>query len=285
MEEPFPYSPPACSTADCRWEAYETIGICSEVVNSTGRYTQPNFDNIANVTARAFTVTYQTLAGVTNVTTTQPRYHANMYPVVPDPSKLNDATVDDDTIISQLALFFMEDLLTAGQFTNFTTLMPTFQSLDITFYWCVKSMQSHVVGGKAETEELSSRAKMVKSPGSTLNMVWNNDNFDNRTAFGFQCPEYLRNETAVLEGESGKTFTLDGCTALLMSNYFLLNTYEELVVQEPDKTFIGVSGDLAYPLSVALFGLYAQEYVPDLEQKVRNVENLSRNIARRLTNL
>jgi hypothetical protein len=287
LESDLPFSTPSCSTGECQWHPYGSIGVCSQVVNATGRY-QANISlTLEYIMATVLQETYADLAFVSNITDTQPRYHAVVYPV-PAPADFLNASISQDLIISELAFAYTDTPVLAGNGTNFTALVENFQFLDVTWSWCIKSLNSTFSSGSSSTVELSSSTQLVQSAGQLLNAVWNEVGFSQTQRFGrFNCPANLLNTTTLLAGGplSLEEYAIDTCTALLFSDYSLLNSFYNIVIQETDKTLIGTQGDLAFPLSVALFGTYQQDNVPGTEKKVENIERMAGNIARRMTNL
>jgi hypothetical protein len=257
---------PICSTAQCTWPDYSSIGICASLTNVS------DFDNQA-LLKQYLTYVIQT--------------HYDMYPggdpvyaafIVswPSPSNLYNQSVTQ-AAVSQPWIAFSNELVSLTR----TPDVSTFRFYAITFYFCIKTLHTAVTRGIPDVHELSSLLEISSPPVQFLNFEWNSTFFLNDT-----CGNELVSKSMKLAGplNSTESYSVDMCTGLLFSNFFNLAITGAIFLHK-DKTVAFVIGQISTALGLSLFGNFLNTTIFNPATQFDNVDSMMGNIAKSLTNL
>jgi len=267
-----PQVEPVCSTGDCDWPIYGSIGICAEVINITAS---------SNTTLLEMAEEYifyelRESGFQTIVQTTSSLVYTALIVPFPAPShEFNDSL--NTVAISEILVAFSTDPVNVTDNSVFSEL----QYLDVMFYFCTESFSSSVTGGIYNTLPVSSKVNILSSNTSTVNWMWNGQPGDE------PCPNSAKGRLITLEEPTGltnETYKIDVCTALLISNVFNL-VVGGGILQESDRTIRLVVGQIATALGINLYGEAFTEVEIDPETQFQVVQKLADNLAASLTTL
>jgi hypothetical protein len=263
---------PVCSTGDCDWPIYGSLGICAEVINITAS---------SNATLLGIAEEYifyelRQSGFKTIIQTTQSLvYTALIVPFLGPSYEFNDSL--NTVAISEVLVAFSTDPVNVTDNSVFSEL----QYLDVMFYFCTKSFSSSVTGGIYKTSPVSSKVNILSSNTSTVNWIWNGQ-------FGDEpCPNSAKGRLITLEEPTGltnETYKIDVCTALLISN--VLNfVVSGGILQTSDRTILLVLGQIATALGINLYGEAYTEVEIAPGTQFQAVQQMADNIAASLTTL
>jgi hypothetical protein len=161
------------------------------------------------------------------------------------------------------------------------SILSKLQYIDVLFYFCTKSFSTSVKGGLSNTSDITSATNILSSNTPSLNWIWNG------YLDGSLCPNASQGLSMVLDGPAGltnETYTVDVCTALLLSNIFNIGVGGG-ILQNSDKTIFAVVGQISTALGINLFGDISSPNVLNSETQFQNIKRMAENIAESLTNL
>ncbi|KUJ09624.1 uncharacterized protein LY89DRAFT_657053, partial [Mollisia scopiformis] len=266
-------STPSCSSGNCTWPDFSSLGICSKVANVTSFLTvSPLATNLSasigymvdnNVTlpngaflqAGEMAMNITTAPNVDNSSSVSPVNGSLAFANEPNAAY---TTISDHYVIWQN---------TAGQG------QADFGAMEILLYWCVNTYSTQVTAGISSTS-ISSTSVNIASTNTSLTLP------DSNSANGtFQ----QWGELAMNPSNSSDNYTVDGSANAALAAYMgttFRGTYE-----------IGLGGgyttDAAQVLVSALFGepglAGARGQVAD-DMQLSGVQNLTQNIATGMTN-
>ena len=264
-----PIVEPSCSTGNCTWPNYESLGICIELQNVTDPLNKLQLASYTQDLLRQYYGIYP--VGL-------PVYPAVMIPGT-SPSNLFNQSVTQAAIL-ELWISFSSSMVTLS--AN-TTDFSTFEFYAVAFFLCTKIYSTNVTSGQAYVAEISSTLDLISSPAHVLNFWWN----ESLLYFNDTCIPELSGDSLVLGGLAGPTsirYPVDVCTAILFSDFLGL-TLSSGIFLTSDLLTVFEYGQMASALGVTLFGNYLSTSTYDSAVQFENAQRLLGNIAGSLTNL
>jgi len=283
------YVEPKCSTADCDWPIYGSLGICSEVKNITTL--ARNDPVITNLTTAKIASLYNSSKESVALFAIPERYLPTSVLVngfVFSPTGVFNQSVAD-TMSADLFIAYSNKALNISE--GFDDL-SNFQFLEMAFYWCVKSYSTTVKNGTATTIELSRRSEIMSpKPGNASTSLNTFGNIGFRSCYKTnppRCRGYGGTDVVFAPPEglpptSPTRFWMDLWTALAVSYTIHFNIGGGLL-QTEDLTIYAHEGDTSLALSTALFGdrMGLEPHPPDIQ--LENIRRTAENIARGISN-
>jgi hypothetical protein len=255
-----PIVDPICSTGNCTWPTYGSLGICVEVTNVTDTPSQSLLE----------TFVLEELPNIISNIQDLPPFHPTFIVPFQSPSSLFNESLATTAISAHWIAFSntpfnVTDNLDVSHFTFF----------GVAFYFCTKTFSSNVTLGVPSVNELSSSLRIISTPVPSLNWAWSNT-----------CTPSVMGESIILGGSTGltnETYKVDVCTGFLLSDLFNL-IFNGLILQLPDLTVIYQVGQVSYALALSLFGGFLSPNPLDPILQFENVNMMMEDIADSMTN-
>jgi hypothetical protein len=163
----------------------------------------------------------------------------------------------------------------------------SFQFLNFMFYYCVKSYNTSVESSVHYTRVVERTTDIVSPLGNSIYGDWNPAASLAALKLGY-CPSEIKDQSLELAGAPWGTFDgvfkVDACTAVWLSGV-LLGAIPGLILQIEGYQNSAGTGELAYPLSLAIFGDLRTNRIEDSAIRARNIKAMIENIADSFTNL
>lgn len=280
---------PVCSSGDCTWDLYGSIGICSDVVNVTASGNEAVLAPIRSSASSRLAVIFNNTFGMISDSTYGGFMLSSVpssFPVIVGP--MPNATGAFNQSVSSLLIndnyiAYSDELMTNSTITDSSKL----KFLEVAFYWCTKTFSTDVAAGVSTTEEVSQAATPLKPVPSTLNFIWSTVFYPcymsgtcNKTLGGLEV------ELGAPPGvSSSENYTVDVWTALIASALVSVTTYDALLVDQFRGVIASNGGGIAQAFGVPLLGDLMTFVSPPPEEQLEGVRNVSTNIARSMTNL
>jgi len=267
---------PSCTTADCFWPLYGSVGICSDFADVS---------DTKNPVLAGLLLDYanKTITGLNNASLPG-------YPLGPSYVAVTaDAPVPSFVFSAELTAAAVGDVLflyTPNPVLASTMTPQDMRYAEVIFYACTKSFETVVTSGVKTTKEKDSVSEMVSGVTNStfFNSLWSPDKLELQPQFSCK-PEVgnLSIEMKKPQGVSDK-YEFNLCTALMMSS--VLNQYMPgwIVMRAEDRQYDMTVGMLASALGTTLFGGFMGE-VPSPDVQSQNLKGMARNIAAGLTNM
>ena len=263
---------PICSTAQCTWPNYGSLGICVGLKNVT------DSANVFLLEAYFKEVVQQYYNLVVGLTTVYPAFILEW----PSPSNLFNETVGRAAIVEHW-IAFSNTMVNLTDYVNIDT--SSFQFFAVAFFFCTKTLSSDVDVGVPHVSEVSSTVNILSSPVESLNYWWNTS----LLSANLTCGPPLAGTSMVLGGSTGlttETYAVDVCTSLIFSNFFGLVT-EGVILLGNDLAIEFEYGQMSQALSLALFGEfnYQNRVIKDPATQFDAVMRMMENVAGGVTNV
>lgn len=266
---------PVCSTGDCDWPTYGSLGICAEIVNISASTNS----SLLSELQEEFLIElrdsqYSTVfAGAGS----GPYYLAVVMPFLYPSTEFKEAPFQ--TIISQYFIGYFNSPVNLTDNADLAKIQYTGVSL----YFCTQSFSTTVKGGIYNTTELGSSSTILhSSTNKTINSVWN-------TAIeGIHIcdPGPETGSTITLGGAIGlanETYTIDFCTGSYLSQLYVIGTSGGILL-DLDRAVQDTVGQISQALGDAIYGGFNASTIPDSTTQYENVKLMTENIATSLTN-
>ncbi|KAH8904299.1 hypothetical protein BR93DRAFT_984831 [Coniochaeta sp. PMI_546] len=283
---------PTCSSADCEWPLYGSLGICSDVVNLTARANDTLLAQLRGLTADRFSILLNsTMSLIDQVQHTPNALLAvgTIFPLailgLPAPTGMLD-----DSLVGLLA----NDHFIAYSDCPFDATKPPppnsldcFKFLEIAFYWCAKSYATKVKDGVHVTNVVSSAARIVQAAPLGLNFAWSPTWYDCYRKD--ECNSTIGGWTTRIAGAPGLTlgdevYDIDIWTATASSALMGASLYDSILVDQQRGVVSSSGGGTAAAFASALFGEFLAARVPEPALQFEAVQNITTNMATSLTN-
>jgi len=307
---------PRCSTGNCAWKPYGSLGICGQLVNLTSRanrtITKPYRDLLPNYIGLAmYGFVNGTAEEVEERIKSDPQDIASFYqslnyvmvltthrPAIPDeqPEALKRASAMEFIVGYSDSKV---DMVSEAKRTD----IDRFHFLAMQFFYCTKSFETSVASGAPETKELESKVDIVleQTTANTLNAGWvhykTSDEVSAVTSVdSSSCPPDLTNRSLVLASPpslgntSNQTYTLEACTAWMMSACLSLSIRGMSIFLGGISNNVVAKGLLANPIALALYGGAtgdgsSSKPADNSSARWENMEVLVKSVADSLTNM
>ncbi|KAH6651930.1 hypothetical protein BKA67DRAFT_660709 [Truncatella angustata] len=285
---------PRCAAGNCKWDSFGTLAICSQVVNLTAQGNETLLASLGKQTVSMLDLFHRqsliALKATTN-TTAQEGTSSIVWPLaiaeLESPSGALDISLTN-VALADMFVAFPKDFIDITSVTN-STMLEGFEFFEFLFHWCIPALDVQVTDGISKTKVLATSTKIASpNPPHSLNRKWSPDFAD--CAAPMACNYTLQGETVVLApsgtisaGERSIEYAIDVNTALAASG-FIGSHLAGGTLTEPGDTIIFENGNIAYPLSVALFGSVEPQSLPP-EVQLQNMQTITSNIATGITNM
>ena len=300
--------PPSCSTGECRFDDFVSIGLCSRVVNVTDQL------SVTQLPDRDWGLFGLSDNRTWNATLSVPRTPRSL--IVPNLRAL-DFIFQNTNEEGKSLKFTMSDLTTSINDISMiysngspdSTDPVTFHAVEISWFWCAKAFSVEMTAGTAHWTEKARSVNVTESSAQALNSLLSQDYWricgirtNERTCLEHQWggvklappPGYENHPTLDVEGLSSL-----GISAILQGSFW--NGVEAppylkkiLPSDDNDTTQWGgmfqlghapyrIQGDLSMAFAAALWPAMAHDSGdPDLQ--VESLQNLTENIAKGIEN-
>jgi hypothetical protein len=265
---------PICSTGDCDWPIYGSLGICAEIVNisaSTNSSLLSWLQEVFLIELRGSQYT-----SVISEAGSGPYYLAVLIPF-PDPStEFKEAP--PQTVISQAFIGYYNNLV---NITNDADLAKI-QYIGVSLYFCTQSFSTTVKGGIHNTYEQAYTNNILSSSTTkSINSYWNS------ALYGPPIcdPGPLTGSTITLSGPTGlsnETYTIDFCTGVYLSDLYIIGTSGGIILGL-DRSVTDTVGQISQALGIAIYGDFNSSTIPDPATQYGNIKLMMENIGKSLT--
>ena len=267
---------PICSSGDCDWPIYGSLGLCAEVVNisaSTNSTLLSWLQEVFLIELRDSQ--YSTVFAQAG---SSPYYLAVQIPFTDPSTEFREAP--PQTVISQAFIGYFNNPV---HLTNNTEL-ATIQYIGISLYFCTQSFLTTVKGGIHNTTELAyTNSILSSSTTESLNSYWNSALFGNAIC----DPGPLTGSTIALKGATGvsnETYTIDFCTGVYLSSMYIVGTSGGILLDLGLAVTDSV-GQISQALGIAIYGDANSSAIPDPATQYGNIKFMMENIGKSLTSL
>jgi hypothetical protein len=265
---------PICSSGDCDWPIYGSLGICAEVVNISATTNTTLLSDLLE----AFLIElresqYSTVfagAGSTSY------YLTALMPFTQPSTEFKEAP--PQAVISQAVVVHFDGPVSIANDTN----LAKIQYIGVSLYFCTQSFSTTVKNGVHNTSELSYTNNILSSTTTeSVNAIWN------QALYGASVcdPGPETGSTITLSGAAGvsnENYTIDFCTAMYLSQLYIIGTSGGTLL-ELDRTVFATVGQISQALGIAIYGAYNSPNIPDPATQYGNVQLMMENIGRSLT--
>ncbi|KAF3928410.1 hypothetical protein AA313_de0206081 [Arthrobotrys entomopaga] len=276
---------PVCSSGDCDWPLYGSLGVCAEVVNISASTNKSLVDVLVGTFVQQLT---QTTYGKVFESTAQdlPVYAAALIPFPQAATRAEFKETQFDTVISQVFISHFNGPVILSRNADIAKI----QLIGVSMYICTKSFSTTVRGGVHETVQVASAADILsRSTSESINAAWNGVLMYDASEI---CKQDGRlGQTITLAGPaalSHESYTMDVCTANFLSELYFIGTTGAILLGLDRE--VGASiGQISLALGTALYGGFvspsmADPGIPDPETQFENIKSMMENIAKGLTN-
>jgi len=265
---------PICSSGDCDWPLYGSLGICAEIVNLSASTNSSLLSFLQEVFLAELRDSQYTT--VFDQAGSGPYYIAGLIPF-PDPStEFKEAPAQ--TVISQAFICYANNPV---NLTNNAELAKI-QYIGVSLYFCTQSFSTTVKGGIHNTSELAYNNNILSSSTTkSMNSYWNT------ALYGPPIcdPGPLTGSTVTLSGPPGlsdETYTIDFCTGSYLSGLYVVGTSGGVLL-DLELTVAETIGQISQALGIALYGEFNSSDIPDPATQYGNIKFMMENIGRSLT--
>jgi hypothetical protein len=265
---------PICSSGDCDWPIYGSLGICAEIVNISASTNSSLLSWLQEV----FLIAIQKSQYATVISEAgSALYYLAVLVPFPDPStEFKEAP--PQTVISQAFVGYFNNLV---RLTNDTDLAKI-QYIGVSLYFCTQSFSTTVKGGIHNTSELAYNNNILSSSTTeSMNSYWN------LALYGTPIcdPGPLTGSTITLSGAAGlsnETYTIDFCTGVYLSGLYIIGTSGGILL-DLGRSITDTVGQISQALGIAIYGEFNSSAIPDPATQYGNIKFMMENIAKSLT--
>ena len=265
---------PICSSGDCDWPIYGSLGICAEIVNLSASTNSSLLFWLQEVflydlrDSQYSTVIAEVGSGP---------YYLAVHGPFPEPStEFKEAP--PQTVISQAFICYANNPINITDDAE----LAKVQYIGVSLYFCTQSFSTTVKGGIHNTSELAySNNILSSSTTESMNSYWNTALYG-----GPICdPGPLTGSTVTLSGPPGlsnETYTIDFCTGVYLSGLYIVGTSGGVLL-DLELTVAETVGQISQALGIALYGEFNSSTIPDPATQYGNIKLMMENIGRSLT--
>jgi hypothetical protein len=265
---------PICSSGDCDWPIYGSLGICAEIVNISASTNSSLLSWLQEV----FLIEIQKsqYATVISEAGSAPYYLAVLIPF-PDPStEFKEAP--PQTVISQAFVGYFNNPVRLTNDTDLATILY----IGVSLYFCTQSFSTTVKGGVHNTSELAYNNNILSSSTTeSMNSYWNLALYGNPIC----DPGPLTGSTITLSGAAGlsnETYTIDFCTGVYLSGLYIIGTSGGILL-DLGRSITDTVGQISQALGIAIYGDFNSSTIPDPATQYGNIKLMMENIGKSLT--
>jgi hypothetical protein len=265
---------PTCSSGDCDWPIYGSLGICAEIVNISASTNSSLLFWLQEVFfAELQGSQYSTVIAEAG---NAPYYLAVMIPFTDPSTEFKEAP--PQTVISQAFIGYFNNPVSLANNTE----LAKVQYIGVSLYFCTQSFSTTVKGGIQNTSELAYTNNILSSSTTELmNSYWNSALFG--TAICDPGPQ--TGSTIALSGATGlsnETYTVDFCTGAYLSGLYIIGTSGGILL-DLELSVVDAVGQISEALGIAIYGDFNSSAIPDPATQYGNIEFMMENIGKSLT--
>jgi hypothetical protein len=266
---------PICSSGDCDWPIYGSLGICAEVVNISASTNSSLLPYLLEVFL--FFLRDSQYTTVFEGAGSGPYYVVGLMPF-PDPStEFKEAP--PQTVISQSFVSYFHNPV---NLTNDADLAAKIQYIGVSLYFCTQSFSTTVKGGIHNTSELAYTSNILSSSATeSINAYWNSAMFGTPVC----DPGPLTGSTITLSGPTGlsdETYIIDFCTGVYLSDLYIVGTGGGILLNL-ERAVTETVGQISQALGIATYGSFNSSGIPDPATQYGNIKFMMENIGKSLT--
>jgi hypothetical protein len=284
-----PPASPVCSSGDCEWPLYGTLGLCSEVINLTAHGNETLLSSLRNVVSQRLPAMYNSTLSLLESLA----YGNFAYSTVPlaFPIVLGPLTAPSGVFNESVNSLIASDhyIAYSNERMNLSSTpdLSRIQFLEIAFWWCTKTFATHVSAGVASSVEVATHSRLKHSIPQTLNMGWS-DAFYPCYVAG-TCNTTFGALEAELEGPDGAdpndNFTIHVWTELTASALLAATMFDSILMDQMRGVIASFGGGIAKTFALSILGDFLATRLPSPETQLSNVRVIARNMATTMTNL
>ncbi|KAH8664511.1 hypothetical protein BX600DRAFT_437056 [Xylariales sp. PMI_506] len=274
-----PFRNPVCSSGDCTWNPYETLGICSSIINATGLYSLPIQSRIEDYLTTELRVDSASLYSRSEPFPVNAIYTFEM--VVR--SDIFKKSLSDAAVVEWVIAFSNSELLLSND-SAIESMVSNFQYFGVLFHWCTKTLVGKVSAGVPTILEQASAVDVASTPPDSLYIAWNSESSDITSWDDKLCRFDDPTGGLVLNSQlDSGSYTVGKCLGLLTSLAFQSVLWGHML-RGSELQFTYGDGEIISPFSVALWGGGRNFKITDPTVKLNNVRGVVDNMARSMTN-
>ncbi|KAH0556055.1 hypothetical protein GP486_006007, partial [Trichoglossum hirsutum] len=266
---------PICSSSDCDWPIYGSLGICAETVNISASTNSSLLSWLQEVFFFELQNSqYKTVfADAGNAS----YYLALQMPFVDPSTEFKEAPLQ--TVISQAFIGYFNNPIRLTSYTD----LAKMQYIGVSLYFCTQSFSTTVKGGIHNTSELAYTNNIVsRSTTTSVNSYWTS------VIYGATICDPggpLTGSTITLSGATGlsnETYTIDFCTGTYLSAMYVIGTTGAILLNL-QFAVVDAVGQISQALGIAIYGDLSSSAIPDPATQYGNIKFMMENIAKSLT--
>jgi hypothetical protein len=265
---------PICSSGDCDWPIYGSLGICAEIVNISASTNSSLLSWLQEV----FLIAIQKSQYATVISEAgSALYYLAVLVPFPEPStEFKEAP--PQTVISQAFVGYFNNPVRLTSDTD----LAKIQYIGVSLYFCTQSFSTTVKGGIHNTSELAYNNNILSSSTTeSMNSYWN------LALYGTPIcdPGPLTGSTITLSGAAGlsnETYTIDFCTGVYLSGLYIIGTSGGILL-DLGRSITDTVGQISQALGIAIYGEFNSSAIPDPATQYGNIKFMMENIAKSLT--
>jgi len=265
---------PICSSGDCDWPIYGSLGICAEIVNISASTNSSLLSWLQEVFL--FELRNSQYSTVITEVGSAPYYLAVQIPF-PEPStEFKEAPAQ--TVISQAFISYFNNPVSLTSDAD----LAKVQYIGVSLYFCTQSFSTTVKGGIHNTSELAYTNNILSSSTTeSINAYWNLALQGNPVC----DPGPQTGSTITLSGPTGlsnETYTIDFCTGVYLSDLYIVGTSGGIMLNQ-ERSVTDTIGQISQALGIAIYGDFNSPTIPDPATKYGNIKFMMENIGKSLT--
>ena len=283
--EQIPNVEPTCSSGNCKWAAYGSLALCSQLVNLTAAGNKTLLTTLMNTTAARLDSLYNSTLAMSrqfNSLASVPPFYPIVIGTLSEPTGMIEPAATE-LLVTDHYIGYSDTLMEKDSTTTPTQL----KFLEIGFYLCTKTLVVEVKQGVPTTHELTSKAVIAKGRPFSLNYAWRPDFqscYRNDT-----CNKTLGGVQVELEPPPGardpEAYIVDVWTTLSASSVVTYTLYDAVLLDTHRGPLGSNGGGAAEGFAESLLGGFFGQDAPTPEEQMERARNVTRNMAQAMTNL
>jgi hypothetical protein len=265
---------PMCSSGDCDWPVYASLGICAEIVNISA---STNSSLLTELLASFLVELRESQYASVFANAGDAQYYLTaLLPFTSPSTEFKEAP--PQTVISQSVVVHFNTPVSIANDTN----LAQIQYIGVSLYFCTQSYSTTVKRGIQNTTKLAYTNNIIsRSTTESINSFWNG------ALYGASVcdPGPETGSTITLGGATGlptETYTIDFCTAIALSSLYIIGTSGGILLDLNRSVFATV-GQISEALGIAVYGDFNSSTLPDPATQYANVKSMMENIGTSLT--
>jgi hypothetical protein len=241
---------PVCSSGDCDWPIYGSLGICTEVVNISATTNVTLLEQLYG--SFLGELRYSQYSTVFSGAGSGPYYLTALIPFPSASTEFKEAP--PLTVMSQSFIVYSNKPV---NLTNDNDLVQNLQIIGVSLYFCTQSFSTTVKGGIHNTNELGYSSQILSS-SSTVSTNSTNSVWSLGLTNPICDPGPLSGATIALNGPtslSNETYVIDFCTANYLSSLYVIGTSGGIIM-DINGDIIATVGQISQALGIAIYGAF-----------------------------